>query len=161
MMQVTADVEWRRQRLAVLPPSVRVALLAFVVCGALLRTWQYSADHALWLDEIAIAKNVIERPIASLLASPRDYQQSAPKGFLVAEKLAVTVGGPTEYALRAWPFAASLASLLAFSLLAVLVLDSVGVVAGVACLAFAVPLIGQCRVWRSHGSEGLRRRMPV
>jgi hypothetical protein len=42
---------------------------------------------------------------------------------------------------------------LAFSLLAVLVLDSVGAVAAVACLAFAVPLIRQAAEVKQYSSD--------
>jgi hypothetical protein len=130
-----------------------IALAAVVACGVLLRLWQFGADAALWLDEIAIARNVLERPLASLLSSPLDYDQSAPKGFLAAEKLTVSVGGPGELALRAWPLASSIAALALMAVLAVRMLDGLGAVVAVAGLALATPLITQATEVKQYSSD--------
>lgn len=42
-------------------PAIRRGLLLLLALGLILRAWQYSADTALWLDEIAVARNVVER----------------------------------------------------------------------------------------------------
>ena len=61
--------------------------VAFI--GAGLRAWQYAAGTSLWLDELAVAQNVVSRPIGELLLRPLVWDQVAPTGFLLAEKLAV------------------------------------------------------------------------
>src|SRR5262249_36769096 len=50
------------------------------------------------------------RTIAGLWA-PLDYQQGAPYGFLIVERIALLAFGPGEWALRLLPFVASLAVL--------------------------------------------------
>jgi hypothetical protein len=102
----------RRRRLA----------LALMFFGAALRTWQYMARGSLWLDEAAIARNVVARSYAQLL-QPLDYAQIAPKGFLLAEKLAVSTFGPSEHAFRLYAFVLSLLALPLFYRLARLVLS--------------------------------------
>ena len=66
---------------------VRYAALVVVAVGIALRLWQYLADASLWVDEAALARNIVDRSPAGLLA-PLDYGQAAPWGFLLIEKLA-------------------------------------------------------------------------
>jgi hypothetical protein len=83
----------------------------------ILRVWQYAADASLWIDEAALARNIIDRPV-SLLFSPLDYAQVAPPGFLLIQKAAVLTIGSSEYALRLFPLLCGIAALLAFARLA-------------------------------------------
>ncbi|MGH7630191.1 MAG: hypothetical protein ACREOF_12605 [Gemmatimonadales bacterium] len=92
-------------------PAV-TALAAFTVVGAALRTWQYLAQSSLRLDELAVARNIVDRGVRELVAAPLDYDQIAPVGFLLFEKLAVSALGPSEWAFRLLPFLASMAALL-------------------------------------------------
>jgi hypothetical protein len=132
---------------------LRVAALVLVAVGLMLRTWQYSADLSLWLDEIAVARNVIERPLGRLLFAPLDYDQTAPKGFLLAEAVAVSLAGPSEYALRAWPWLASMASVVLFWRLAMRALPAFGGVAALLCFATAAPLIRQSGEVKQYGTD--------
>src|SRR5689334_21352631 len=116
-------------------------LSAIVFIGAALRLWQYAGNASLWLDEIALAKNILDRPLLELLTAPLDYLQSAPKGFLLAEKLAVTVIGTSEYALRLFPLLASLAALILFRRIAERTLAGLGPAVAVALFAAATPLV--------------------
>ena len=75
----------------------RVMLAALVLLGAVLRIYQYAADRSLWLDEAALAHNIIQRGFGQLVA-PLDYAQIAPLGFLWLEKCAVVLFGSSEYA---------------------------------------------------------------
>ena len=97
----------RRRRLA----------LAIMMVGAALRTWQYGRRGALWIDEAAVARNVLAR-LPSQLLQPLDYAQLAPKGFLLATKGAVTLFVASEHALRAYAFGLSLLALPLFYRLA-------------------------------------------
>jgi hypothetical protein len=85
-------------------------LAVLLVTGATLRIVPFALDRSLWLDEAKLALNVLERPAARLF-EPLDYDQAAPVGFLLLQKLAVRVFGESERALRLVPLLASLASL--------------------------------------------------
>src|SRR5687768_18061135 len=92
-------------------PVVSSALIALVAIGAGLRLMQYIGNPALSLDEIAVARNVLERNLWDLLATPLAYDQTAPKGFLIATKFVTSVFGSSDYALRLFPLLCSLAAL--------------------------------------------------
>ena len=102
----------------------RAMLAALVLLGAVLRIYQYAADRSLWLDEAALAHNIIQRGLGQL-AAPLDYAQIAPLGFLWLEKCAVLLFGRSEYALRLLPLLASLAALVLFAIVARRILPDV------------------------------------
>lgn len=92
------------------PQKLPYTIIGF---GILVRLVQYVFNRALWNDEAALALNIINRSYLELL-QPLDYNQGAPIGFLMVEKLAVQVFGNNEYALRLFPFLAAIASLFIF-----------------------------------------------
>lgn len=80
------------------PPTsgtARIALLATLVVGVVLRAWQTLGIESLWRDEVALGLNFDARGLAELLLRPLDYQQMAPPGFLASVELATTLGGGT------------------------------------------------------------------
>ena len=85
--------------------------LVLLLIGAGLRVWQYAIGEALWYDELALARNLVETSFYDLLTTPLKYGQVAPAGFLLVEKAAITAFGNNEYALRLFPLLCSLASL--------------------------------------------------
>ena len=121
-------------------PWGRYATWTVAFIGVGLRVWQYAAGTSLWLDELAVAQNVVSRPVGKLLSSPLAWDQVAPKGFLLAEKLAVALGGANEYGLRFFPLICSIAALLLFVRVAERVLGQAAPIA-VALFATAGPLI--------------------
>src|SRR5262245_39216252 len=78
-------------------------LLAAVVIGVALRSAQYLADTSLWLDEIALVRGILELDLRELATGSLPYDQIAPIGFLVAQKGAIHVFGPSDSALRLIP----------------------------------------------------------
>ena len=100
------------------PERRRWTVIAVIALGAALRTWQFIGRGTLWLDEVAIARNVLARSGRELL-DPLDYAQLAPRGFLVALKAATLLFGENEHALRLYAFVLSLATLPLFYRLAV------------------------------------------
>jgi hypothetical protein len=112
----------------------------FVGVGAVLRLAQYLFNRSLWLDEAALASNILQRGYRDLLR-PLDLHQAAPPGFLVLEKLAAQLLGPGELALRLLPLLAGLAALLLFRRAAARVLTPVGAALSVALFALGDPLI--------------------
>jgi hypothetical protein len=86
---------------------LRLVLLAALTAGTLFRAVAYLERSSLWLDEARLALNLGARSFTGLL-HPLAYDQAAPPLFLWAEKVAMMIGGPNEYALRALPFVAGL-----------------------------------------------------
>lgn len=78
--------------------------------GSALRVLPFLLDRSLWLDEAKLALNVLDRT-ATELFRPLQYDQAAPVGFLLLEKLAVRAFGEGERALRLAPLLAGLGSL--------------------------------------------------
>lgn len=119
----------------------RELLWLVVLLGVVVRVRQYAANRSLWLDESFLALNIIGRSMHRLLSDALDFNQTAPAGFLVVEKLAAEVFDKGEYALRAFPLVCGIASLLLYPQLARRVLEPAGALVAVAFFAFAGPII--------------------
>jgi hypothetical protein len=128
-------------------------LWALVLTGVILRLLQYFGDAALSLDEIAIARNVLERDLWHLLTAPLAYDQTAPKGFLRATKVATNLFGSSDYALRLFPLICSLVALIAFWRVAARVLDGAGAPIAVALFAAAMPFLAYSAVVKQYASD--------
>ena len=120
---------------------MRRLTFAFVVIGVVLRGWQYLAQVSLWLDEIALARNILDLPLVDLLTKPLLYGQSAPRGFLLVEKLSTLAFGSGELALRLFPQLAGIAALVGFWRVSLRVLTGVGPAVAVAIFALAQQLV--------------------
>jgi hypothetical protein len=99
------------------PPPAKVAPWLFATLlggGILLRLIRYLWRDSLWGDEAMLATSIVSRSFQGLMR-PLDYGQLAPVPFLWLERAAVALGGPNELALRAVPFLASCAFLLALA----------------------------------------------
>jgi hypothetical protein len=112
------------------PWAIRVAC-GIIALGAVLRLRLYLADRSLWVDEASLALNVLGRSIGGLWR-PLDFLQAAPVGFLMLQKVTVSLLGGSEYALRLVPLMAGLISLPLFLALA---RRTVGPMAGLVGLA--------------------------
>ena len=98
--------------------QVRLAPLIFgvITLGVAARTAHFFANRSLWLDEAMLGLNIGERSFAELL-QPLAFNQAAPLGFLWLEKLAVTLLGVSEMALRLFPLLAGIFGLFVFAVL--------------------------------------------
>ena len=85
---------------------------AFLLLGAGvgLRLLQFLGGRSLWTDEATLALNVATRSFAGL-AAPLDFHQSAPLGFLWAERAVTQLLGVGELTLRLVPLLAGCALL--------------------------------------------------
>jgi hypothetical protein len=124
-----------------LPTTARNLVGLGLGAGLALRLWQYAPDTSQWLDEIAISLNVTGRTLWDLITLPLSWDQSAPKGFLLVEKLAVLAFGDGDHAFRLFPFLCAVAALPVFALLALRVLSRFGAVVAIALFSFAAPLV--------------------
>ena len=59
---------------------------------------------SLWLDEIALVRGILDSDLVALLTQPLPFDQVAPKGFLLIQKLSVLAFGSSDYVLRVMPF---------------------------------------------------------
>lgn len=113
----------------------------WTAAGLGLRAVAYGGDTSLWLDEILVARSILDLPIDQLLLQPLPLDQVAPRGFLLAARAAVVALGPGEHALRLVPFLASLLAMWLFRPLAMHVLAPTAAAIAVALFAIGVPFI--------------------
>ena len=113
--------------------------------GILVRLVQYLSNRSLWNDEAALALNIVNRSYLELL-QPLDYDQGAPIGFLMVEKLAVQVFGDNEYALRLFPLLSAIGSLFIFYELAKQCLQPQAV-------TIALALFSTLHIWLEYATE--------
>lgn len=91
------------------------SLLPWIIItfGILLRLNEYLANRSLWLDEAAYAIQIITKPLQELF-KPLGSNLAAPIGYLLLQKIAISIFGTNEQALRLVPFLAGCISLLLF-----------------------------------------------
>lgn len=119
----------------------KAAVALLFLAGVLLRLRQYLTGRSLWADEAMLALNIVERDFGELFR-PLDYDQGAPLGFLLVEKLINAFLGRHELVLRLFPLLAGLASLWLFYLLLKRIMRSEpGLLTGLALFAFNPRLI--------------------
>ena len=116
------------------------AAAILILSGAVLRLRQYLTGRSLWADEAMLALNIVERDFAGL-AQPLDYDQGAPVGFLMVEKLFHAMLGKHEFALRLFPLLVGLASLWLFYRLSKRVTGGPGLLVALALFALNPRLI--------------------
>lgn len=80
-----------------------------IVAGAAFRLVHYGLNPSLTLDDAMLSFNLASRSWAGL-AHPLAFQQTAPIGFLWASRAVTLLGGLNEFALRAVPVLAGVAT---------------------------------------------------
>ena len=123
-----------------------------MVIGAALRLWQYLANNSLFVDEAALARNIIDRPMMSLFRAS-DYAQSAPLGFLLVQKGIVTILGTSEYTLRAFPFVCGILALFLFWRVTSRVLSGWAVTFAVGLFSLGLPFIQFSSLVKQYSSD--------
>jgi hypothetical protein len=128
-------------------------LFALLFVGVALRVVQYAADTSFWFDEFSIARNIVHRSAAQLAFQPLGYNQVAPIGFMLTEKLINETISSSDLSLRILPFLCGLASLPLFWLLARRVLDGYAVPFALASFAIGIPLIRYTTELKQYGLD--------
>lgn len=123
-----------------------------IAVGVALRCVQYFLNRSLWIDEAFLALNILDRTFLELL-KPLDYNQGAPVGFLVVEKLAVQMFGSSEYSLRLFPFVAGVAAIFLFYRVAKRTLQLPAVVVAVGLFALCDRLIYYSAEVKQYSSD--------
>jgi hypothetical protein len=118
----------------------KAAAALLILSGATLRIRQYLTGRSLWADEAMLALNVVGRDFAGMF-KPLDYDQGAPVGFLLVEKLFNVLLGKHEFALRLFPLLVGLGSLWLFYLLLKRMTSGPGVLVPLALFALNPRLI--------------------
>jgi hypothetical protein len=112
---LTTDGRWWAARLPWPGVPGRVSLLgacAVAIIWSIFEIQQWAGARPLWLDEQMVALNIRERSAGSL-AGPLWLGQSAPYGWLLLQRMALTVLGDGESALRLVPLLFGIATLAA------------------------------------------------
>jgi hypothetical protein len=118
----------------------KTAAALLLLLGAALRLRQYLSGRSLWADEAMLALNIVSRSFGRLFR-PLDYDQGAPIGFLLVEKLFNVILGKHELALRLFPLLAGLLSLWLFYRLSMRLTSGAGLLVALALFAFNPRLI--------------------
>ncbi|MDQ2929496.1 MAG: hypothetical protein M3Y05_01570 [Gemmatimonadota bacterium] len=126
---------------------------AVVAAGIALRLWQYLGRSALWTDEATVANNIVSRGYEHLLLHPLANNQAAPVGFLLIEKVAASIFGANELALRVYPLLCGMLALLLLCRVAWRLLPPAGVVLVLIPFAFARPLLFYAADVKQYSSD--------
>jgi dolichyl-phosphate-mannose-protein mannosyltransferase len=118
----------------------RAIVVLLILLGALLRLRQYLTGRSLWADEAMLALNIVNRDFAGMFR-PLDYDQGAPIGFLLVEKIFNSILGKNEFALRLFPLIIGLISLWLFYLLLKRITSGAGLLTALALFAFNPRLV--------------------
>jgi hypothetical protein len=124
-------------------PVIRVDHLFVITCiviGASLRLYYYVSNPSMSVDEASLALNVMHRSYSNLLGR-LDFNQAAPAGFLLLQKLVVDGFGATPYAFRLVPLLAGIASMLLIYPVAARIAGVKVAMLALALVAFSEPLI--------------------
>ena len=128
---VVATIDWREGRTA-----TATALIASVAgIGIVLVIWQWAQARPLWLDEEMIALNFRDRT-ASSLSGRLWLDQSAPLGWLMAERFVYRALGSRELAVRLLPAFFGIATLVAAAWIGRSWMTPIGAVAFVLLCSF-------------------------
>ena len=130
-------------------------VFAIFLSGVVFRIAEYAADRSLWLDEAALASDILHQPLADLAAGRLHDSQVAPPGFALAVRLVTAIGGDSEPMLRLVSFVAGLATLTIITLLAWHRLNPVGAAATVALTAWSWPLIYYTNECKQYSTDAL------
>jgi hypothetical protein len=129
-----------------------VVIAVLLTFGGLLRVREYLADRSLWLDELAITRNIVNKSFAELL-KPLSAAQSAPVGWLWLERATVSTFGNNEWSLRLFPFVFSIGSLVVFYFVVTRWLGGLSAALATAMFALSPLLIRYSVEVKQYGSD--------
>lgn len=120
--------------------ALRLLIFSLTALAITLRGAYYVRNPSLSVDEASLALNITNRSFSGLFGQ-LDFNQAAPAGFLVLQKLLTNGAGATPYGLRILPlFAGVVASLLVYPV-AMRVVGRNAAILALALVAISDPLI--------------------
>jgi uncharacterized membrane protein len=108
--------------------------------GLFFRVLVYLLNRTMWLDEMSLAGNLIDRPILDF-SEPLTGDQLAPPAFLIVQRAIVAVLGHSNFAMRLVPLVAGICALFLFADLARRILPRRPAFIALALFAFSDDLI--------------------
>lgn len=123
------------------PPAARRLAAGLVLLGIVVRLRDFLLVRSLWLDEVMLARNLVERPAGGLLR-PLDHDQAAPVGFLLLQKAVVHLCGQADWSFRLVPLVFGIWALVLFAGLMRRFVGPVAGLVGVALFAGTASLTG-------------------
>ena len=79
---------------------IEIFLKLCTIFGIILHIVPYLYNRSLWVDEAMLVSSICTRSLSELVASPLDWGQSAPVGYLFIVKIITMVWNTSEAALR-------------------------------------------------------------
>lgn len=128
--------------------------IGLIALGWVFRIREFLAHRSLWLDEAMLALNLVHRDLFGLFL-PLDYDQGAPLGFLLIQKLIILLLGENELRLRLFPLAAGCIALVFAYLLARRVFSPAGALSFLALMATSPGLIYYSAEVKQYSSDVL------
>jgi hypothetical protein len=129
--------------------------LAVVWVGIGLRVAQWLGNPSLWLDELQLVRNILDRRMVELVFHGLDLGQVAPVGYLLTTKAVTLIFGDGELALRAVPVWASILALVLVWRLAQGLLSPPGALVATAGFALNPLLISFGSVVKQYSTDVL------
>ena len=83
-------------------PVLSAIFYLIIFIGVSLAIYQFIFNRSLWVDEVSLALNIINKDFIGL-TKPLDYSQVAPIGFLFIERISILILGKNDLALRLFP----------------------------------------------------------
>ena len=114
--------------------------LAVVAAGIVLRLFHYFYCRSMWFDEACLTLNIMRRGFGAM-ATPLDFHQAAPVGFLWLERAMVLLLGDSEWSLRFPLVVSGVISLLLFASIVRAVLPPRGALISILLFGFSWPLV--------------------
>lgn len=134
--------------------ATRIVIFVLIILGIAFRIAQFASDRSLWLDEAMLALNIANRSFIGL-TQPLDYNQGAPIGFLLMQKLAILAIGNYDWVLRLIPLVAGITSVIMMYKAASIYLHKSGALVAVALFAISSRLIYYASEAKQYSSDVL------
>lgn len=121
--------------------------------GAVLRLCYFFQNRSLWIDEAYLSNSIVSYSLHQLLTEPLLYYQKAPLGFLMMQKLFISIFSPNELTLRLFPLLCSLCSLFVFYAICSYFLKPGYIWLALVIFCLAPPLIFHAAEAKQYSSE--------